>query len=150
MGLGRFAGAVGKGMFAGTAGAAAMTVSSALEARLQQRESSTVPAQAVERVLHVVPESAEDEQRLMQLAHWGYGIAWGGVRGALAGMGVPRPLAALLHGVALWSSEQVMLPKLELSAPVTEWSWEMIATDGLHHVVYVLATDVAYARLDRG
>lgn len=150
MGLGRIAGAVGKGLFAGAVGTAAMTVSSTLEAKLQQRESSMVPALAVERLLHVVPESAEDEQRLMQLAHWGYGTVWGGMRGALSGLGAARPLAALLHGAALWSFEQALLPKLELSPPVTEWSWQMIATDGLHHLVYVLATDIAYARLDRG
>jgi hypothetical protein len=53
MKLGDVAEAVGKGLFAGAAGTAAMTVSSTLEAKLRGRGMSTTPAQAATKVLDV-------------------------------------------------------------------------------------------------
>jgi hypothetical protein len=149
MGLGNIAGAVGKGLAAGLAGTVAMTVSSTTEARIRGREGSSVPAQALERTLRVVPETQEAEQRLAQLSHYGYGTAWGAVRGLIAGLGIPRRPGTVLHGALVWGSEQVLLPRLDLSPPLWEWGATEIAIDGWHHLVYVLGTDVAYAYLDR-
>lgn len=150
MGLGAVAGAVGKGLAAGLVGTVAMTVSSTLEAKLRNRGSSPTPSRALERALHVVPESPAAEARLNQVSHFSYGTAWGGARGLIACLGLPRPMGCALHGAAVWGAEQVLLPQLDLSPPGWKWGAPEIAVDALHHAVYVLATDFAYAYLDRG
>lgn len=149
MRLGSIAASVGKGLAAGVVGTLVMTVSSTLEARLRGRGDSPTPGRALERVLRVVPESAEAEQRLSQIGHYGYGTAWGAARGLIGAVGVPRSVAPLLHFAAVWGSEQVMMPKLGLSPPTWELGAKEAAVDGLHHAVYVVATDLAYAALDR-
>jgi hypothetical protein len=54
--IGDIAANVGKGLFAGAAGTAVMTVSSTLEMKLSGRGASQTPAQAAEKVLEVEPE----------------------------------------------------------------------------------------------
>jgi hypothetical protein len=73
MSLGDVAADFGKGMFAGVAGTAAMTVSSTLEMKLSGRPASQTPAEAAEKVLQVEPVSEDAEARFSNLVHWGYG-----------------------------------------------------------------------------
>lgn len=77
--IGGLAAAVGKGLAAGIAGTAAMTVSSTLEANLRGRGASTTPAQAASRLLGVAPVDEQGERRFNNLVHWGYGTAWGAI-----------------------------------------------------------------------
>ena len=149
MKLGDVAAAVGKGLFAGAAGTAAMTVSSTVEAKLRGRGASSTPAQAAAKVLGVEPVDEASEGRFSNLVHWGYGIMWGGARGLLAAAGLSGPAAAAAHFGAVWGSEQVMLPALDVTPPLTEWGMEEIAIDALHHLVYATATGMAYSLLDR-
>ena len=53
MKLGEIAASVGKGLFAGVAGTAAMTVSSTLEMKIRDRQVSNTPAEAASKVLGV-------------------------------------------------------------------------------------------------
>lgn len=149
MRLGSIAASAGKGLAAGLAGTIVMTVSSTLEARLRKRGSSPTPGRALERVLHVVPEGPEAEQRLSQIGHYGYGTAWGAARGLIAALGIPRALAPVTHWAAVWGAGQAMMPRLGLSPPTWKLGAREAAVDAFHHVVYVVATDVAYAALDR-
>ena len=149
MKLGDVAAAVGKGLFAGVVGTAAMTASSTIEAKLRGRGSSSTPGQAVAKVLGVEPVDEESEARFSNLVHWGYGTAWGGARGLLEAAGLSGPAATAAHFGAVWGSEQVMLPALDVTPPLTEWGAEEIAIDTFHHLVYVTATGVAYTLLDR-
>lgn len=149
MRLGRIAASVGKGLAAGIVGTLAMTVSSTLEMRLTKREASPTPGRALERVLRVVPESADAEERLSQIGHYGYGTAWGAARGLIDALGIPRPLAPVTHFGAVWGAEQALMPKLQLSPPTWQLGARAAATDAWHHVVYVVATDLAYVALDR-
>ena len=147
--LGDVAADFGKGLFAGLAGTAAMTVSSTLEMKLSGRGESTTPAQAAEEVLDVEPPDEGAESRFSNLVHWGYGTGWGGVRGLLASAGLSGPAATAAHLGLVWGSEQVILPALDVSAPVFKYGGKAVATDLLHHTVYVAATGLAYAYLDR-
>jgi len=149
MGIGEIAAAVGKGLLAGLAGTAVMTVSSTLEAKLSGRGASSTPADAVKAVLGVEPTSDAGEQRLNTIAHWGYGTGWGTVRGLLAAAGVRGPVACLAHFGAVWGSAQVMLPALGVASPTWEYGAKATATDVLHHVVYAFATSAAYEWLER-
>ncbi|MDQ2672006.1 MAG: hypothetical protein M3Y38_04190, partial [Actinomycetota bacterium] len=58
-------------------------------------------------------------------------------------------LATAAHLGLVWGAEQVVLPTLDVSAPVFKYGGKAIATDLLHHVVYATATGLAYSYLDR-
>jgi hypothetical protein len=142
---------VGKGLVAGFAGTAAMTVSSTLEQHLRGRAASTAPADATAKVLGIAEFSTPGaKNRFSNLVHWGYGTGWGVVRGLLAAAGLRPAAATLAHGAAVWGNEQVMLPVLDVAPPVYMWPREEVAIDAFHHLVYVTATGVAYGLLDRG
>jgi hypothetical protein len=147
--LGDVAAAFGKGVFAGLAGTAVMTLSSTIEMKVRGRPPSSTPALAAAKVLGVEPVDEEAKARFSNLVHWGYGTAWGGARGLLAAAGLSGPAATTAHLGAVWGSEQVMLPALGVTPPLTEWGVKEVAIDELHHLVYAGATGVAYSLLDR-
>jgi hypothetical protein len=147
--LGDVAAAFGKGIFAGVAGTAVMTISSTIEMKLRGRPASSAPAQAATKVLGVQPIDEESEARFSSLVHWGYGSAWGGARGLLGVAGLSGPAATAAHFGAVWGTEQVMLPALRVTPPLTEWGMQEVAIDALHHLVYAGATGIAYSLLDR-
>ena len=121
MKLGNVASDFGKGIFAGVAGTAAMTLSSTLEMKVRGRPASSTPALAAAKVLGVEPVDEEAKAHFSNLVHWGYGTVWGGVRGLLAAAGLSGPAATAAHFGAVWGSEQVMLPALGVTPPLTEW-----------------------------
>ena len=143
------ASSIGKGLVAGLVGTAAMTVSSSVEARTRHRAPSTAPARATTRLLGI--REFEDDiaaARFSDLSHWGYGTAWGVVRGLLGAMGLSPAAATVVHGAAVWGSAQVMLPALEVAPPFIFWGRKEIAIDLWHHSVYALATGIAYRLID--
>jgi hypothetical protein len=142
---------IGKGLAAGFVGTVAMTLSSTLEARLRKREASSAPADAAAKVLGI-REFDDDgaRKRFGTLVHWGYGTGWGATRGLLRSAGLSPTGATLTHYCALWGSEQVALPVLDVAPPLTMWGGAEVAIDAWHHVVYVLATSAAYELLDAG
>lgn len=140
---------VGKGLFAGVVGTAAMTASSSLEAKLRDRGASTAPADAAGKVLGVQPRDPEGKARFANVVHWSYGTGWGAARGAIATTGLHGTKATLAHFAAVWGSAQVMLPALDVAPPAWESAPEEIGIDALHHLVYAVATTAAYAALDR-
>jgi len=146
---GDIAAAVGKGLAAGAVGTAAMTISSTLEAKLRDRESSTAPADAAAKVLGVKPEGEAEQARFSNLVHWGYGTGWGAVRGLLAAVGLRARGAGVAHFGAVWGSELVMLPKLGVAPPLKEWGAKEVGVDAFHHLVYATATSLAYGFLTR-
>lgn len=148
MTLGNIAAAVGKGLVAGAVGTAAMTVSSTVEMKLRGRKGSSAPAQAAGKVLGVEPVGETEEQRFSNLVHWSYGTGWGAVRGLLAALGLSGAPATGAHMAAVWGTELAMLPALDVAPPVTEWGVKEAAVDAFHHLVYAIATGLAYVALD--
>ena len=116
---------IGRGLVAGFAGTAAMTISSTLDF-----------------------EDDRAQARFNDLSHWGYGTGWGVVRGLLSALGLSPRAATLAHGAAVYGAAQVTLPALEIAPPVVFWPKEEIAIDAFHHAVYAAATGGAYALLD--
>ena len=146
---GDVASAVGKGLFAGAAGTAAMTVSSTLEMKIRGRAASTAPATAAAKVLGVEPTGESEKERFSNVVHWGYGSGWGAARGVLGALGLSGTGATIAHFGAVWGSEQVMLPSLGVAPPFWTWGAKEVAIDAFHHAVYVAATSAAYEFLDR-
>ena len=145
---GKLATSIGKGLIAGFAGTAAMTISSTLEARLRGRAPSSAPARATAKVLGISSfEDSVAQARFNDLSHWGYGTGWGVIRGLLAAAGLSPRKATAAHGAAVWGSAQVTLPALDIAPPAIFWPKEEIAIDAFHHTVYALATGIAYELL---
>lgn len=149
MTMGDVAGLVGRGLFAGAIGTAAMTVSSTAEMKRRGREGSTAPADAAAKVLGVEPTGDAEKARFSTVVHWAYGTGWGAVRGLVAAAGVRNPAAGFLHLGLVWGSELVMLPALEVVPPVKQWGTKELAIDAFHHTVYATATSLAFAVLAR-
>lgn len=128
----------GKGALAGVLATAAMTVSSTMEAKLRGRKPSSAPADAAGKVLGVEPKNPNSEARFGQLVHWIYGTAWGGVGGTIR-VALPEPAASVAHFAALWGTEILMLPGLDVAPSIKEWGAKEMAIDIAHHLVYVAA-----------
>ena len=145
----RFARAIGKGVVAGVAGTAAMTVSSTIEAKLRGRAFSDAPARATAKVLGIKEfENGRAKARFSDLSHWGYGTTWGIARALLREFGLGPKAATPAHFAAVWGSAAVMLPALEIAPPFVFWGAEEVAIDVFHHLVYAAATGAAYELLD--
>lgn len=139
--------ALGRGLVAGAIGTAAMTVSSSIEAKLRHREGSSAPADAASQVLGVEPTTDQGKARFSTVVHWSYGSAWGVMRGLLGLAGAPDIVAGVAHFATVWGSELVMLPRLGVAPPLSEWGSKELAIDAWHHTVYVTATSIAYRYL---
>ncbi len=148
MRVGDIASAIGKGLFAGAVGTAAMTISSTIEQRIRGREPSTTPVKAVEEALPIEVEE-EKEEKVSNLVHWAYGTAWGAPRGILAALGLPPRVATGLHFAAVWGAALFTLPRLKATPPVREWGGKEIAIDAWHHAVYAVAAGAAFSWIDR-
>lgn len=142
-------GVLARGVAAGLAGTAAMTVSSTVEARLRGRPASTAPARAAQKVLGIeefVSEGAQE--RFSTAVHWGYGTGWGVARALLGTLGLSPAVAAPTHFAAMWGGALAMLPALGVTPPPTRWGREEVAIDLFHHLVYEGSTSLAYELLD--
>lgn len=149
MTLGDVMGSVGRGLAAGAVGTGVMTVFQMIEMRMEERGQSRTPAQAIERVLDIQPRSERAEERLTNIVHFGYGTAWGGIRGLLGAMGLPAAVATPAHALLVSGAAAATLPRLDLAPPVREWGKKQVAMDLLRHGVYALATGLAYEWLER-
>lgn len=140
---------VGRGLLAGLAGTAAVTVSQAIEMELTGREPSTTPAEAVEKVLGIRAIDGEHKTQLAQLVHWGYGTSWGLFRSFLDLIGVRGPAANKVHWIAIWATATAMLPGLEVAPPAWEWPTKMHVVEGIHHLVYADMAGMMYDLMSR-
>jgi hypothetical protein len=146
---GELAAAAGVGLAAGLAGTAAMSLSSTIEAKVGHREPSTAPADAASKLLGVKPEGDQQAKRFNIIVHWVYGTSWGAVRGLLGCTGLPAPAASAVHMLLLWGSEQVTLPALGVSPPLTRQGATEAAINAWHTLVYAAAAGAAYEALNR-
>ena len=144
------AGTMGRSFVAGLAGTAVMTVAQQIEMKLSDRPPSNAPAEAVEKVFHLAPKLDDDaERRRASLVHFGYGTAWGGVRGLLSAAGLRGASGTLAHLGLVMGAAAVMLPRLGLAPPLREWGGKQIAKDLLFHGIYAVATGFALGWLER-
>jgi hypothetical protein len=145
------ASAVGKGLLAGFAGTAAMTVSSTLEARLRGRAASSAPARATAKMLGI-KEFDNDiaRARFNDLSHWATAPAGACSAACSRPSGMTPRAATAAHGAAIYGAAQVTLPALDIAPPVVFWPKEEVAIDVFHHAVYAAATGAAYELIGNG
>lgn len=148
--LGELAGAIGKGLLAGLAGTAAITLSQMIEMKITKREASDAPVKVASEVTGAAPANDSQKEKLSNEIHYAYGTSWGVVRGLLGLAGLKGMPATLVHFGAIWATELIMLPKYDAAPPVNEQEPKSIAIDALHHAVYAIAAGLAYDALDAG
>jgi hypothetical protein len=142
---GSVATAAGLGLAAGLAGTAAMSVSTAIETRLGAEPASTAAAAVASRLLNIRPGT----KWFAALVHLGYGSAWGLARAALGSLRLSAPAATAVHLAALWTSEQIALPALGVTAPVTRQRPSDVAVEAWNCLAYAAVTSAVYELLDR-
>ncbi|GAA4913075.1 hypothetical protein [Mucilaginibacter defluvii] len=148
--LGELGGAIGKGILAGLAGTAAITISQMIEMKINKREPSDAPIKVVQETADVAPVSEEQKEKVSQEIHWVYGTTWGIARGLISLTGLKGLPATAVHFAAVWGAALVMLPKYNAAPPVTEEEPKSVAIDALHHAVYATAAGFAFDALDAG
>ncbi|RDV13558.1 hypothetical protein DXT99_18640 [Pontibacter diazotrophicus] len=166
--LAKGGGILGKGLIAGFAGTAAITISQMIEMSITKRSMSDAPAKVGGKALGVEPrgkaelekekaasdkDEASDElkeevesnkEQFEQLMHFGYGTGWGVARSALDLADIRGVRASAIHFGAIWGTAQIMLPANNAAKPITEWSAKQIAIDLFHHAVYAFAAGAVY------
>ena len=110
-------------------------------------DSVAAPAQVGRRLYEGFTQRPLDERwaRLTNnVMHWGYGVAWGGVLGVLAGS-LPRRrlLEGPAFGASVWASSYVALPLAGLYKPIWKYSVGELAPDLAAHLIYGTVTDLA-------
>lgn len=145
---GKLAFALGKGIIAGIAGTAAITLSQMIEMKISGRKPSDAPAKAVNKVLHIKAVNKNYRPLFVQEVHWTYGTLWGLARGVMGLAGLNGLPATAAHWAAVWSTEMVMLPSIDVAPPVSEWGGKEISKDGMHHLVYAVAAGLVYDAID--
>jgi len=148
--LGELAGAIGKGLLAGLAGTAAITLSQMIEMKITKREPSDAPVKVASQVTGAAPADDSQKEKLNNEIHYAYGTSWGIVRGLLGFAGLKGVPATLVHFGAIWATELIMLPKYDAAPPVNEQEPKSVAIDALHHAVYAVAAGLVYDALDAG
>lgn len=145
---GKVAYALGKGIIAGLAGTAAITASQMIEMKITERKPSDTPAKAVNKVLDVKATDEQHKEEFVQEVHWTYGTVWGIARSVFDLVGLKGIPGTAAHYAAIWGTEMIMLPSIDVAEPVTKWGAAAIAKDGLHHLVYAVAAGLVYDAID--
>ena len=149
MRVGDIASAIGKGLVAGAVGTVAITASEMIGNKVRGEEPSDTPAEATQKVLDVEPRNEQAKKRLTNVAHFGYGTAWGVPRGLLGLVGLSAIPATLVHFAAVQAVAMTMLPALDVAPPPTEWDRKELGLEAFHHLLYAAAATLAFAFLDR-
>jgi hypothetical protein len=85
-----------RGLVAGVAGVAAMTLAEKVEQQFTRRPNSFVPGHTLERLLGL-PRKPDAERLWLNWAmHWGQGIVLGAARGLMAERGLRGPVGSFL------------------------------------------------------
>jgi hypothetical protein len=134
-----------RGVLAGTAGTATMTLAYATERKLRHRGSepldyddSLVPGQIVASVMHLPDVTAREDHELGLILRWTYGSAFGLFHGFLRRR-VGEPWASAVFGGTLMSATLTLFPLLGRTQPPWRWKPDVLATAFGTHAAYVAA-----------
>ena len=136
-----------RGLLAGLAGVAAMTLAEKAEQAITGRPNSYVPARTLERLLGQ-PRKPDEERLGMNWAmHWGQGILLGAVRGLMAEGGVRGPIGSFLHLNLRLLNDQTLENLTGVGAPPWTWPVDEQVVDLLGKGVYAFVTGMVADRL---
>lgn len=148
--LGEFGSVIGKGLLAGLAATAAITLSQMIEMKITGRKPSEAPVKVAKETTGIKPQNEAQKEKVSQEIHWAYGTSWGIARGIIGLTGLKGVTAAIVHFGAIWGTSIIILPTFNASPPITEDDPKAIAIDGLHHAIYAATAGLVYDMLDAG
>jgi hypothetical protein len=131
---------LGKGLLAGAAGAAAMTVCEKIEQIITHRPDSYVPGHTLERLLGLPTKPDSERLGLNWAMHWGQGIVLGAVRGLMAEKGIRGPVGSFLFMNLRLLNDQTLENATGVGALPWTWPVDEQVIDLLHKASYAFAT----------
>jgi hypothetical protein len=141
--------ALGRGIVAGVAATAAMTVATTAEMKLRGREPSTAPAKVAGRLLGVKPRKRSGD-RFATVAHLAAGTSLGTTRGLLDVAGVHGRAAPAAFFAVAWTPDLVVVPAAGAAPPPWRWGMTELAISAAHHAIYAAAGERTYRALASG
>jgi hypothetical protein len=136
-----------RGLLAGAAGVAVMTLAEKIEQAFTGRPNSYVPAHTLERLLGL-PEKPDSERLPLNWAmHWGQGIVLGAVRAIMAQHGIRGPAASFLFLNLRLLNDQTLENATGVGAPPWTWPIDEQVVDILHKAIYAYVTGAVADRL---
>lgn len=139
-----------RGLVAGLAGVAAMTVGEKLEQLFSRRPNSYVPAHTLERLLGLPHRPDKERLWLNWAMHWGQGIALGPVRALMAERGLRGPVGSFLFLNLRFLNDQTLENATGVGAPPWTWPTDEQTIDLMHKAVYAFTTGAVADSLARG
>jgi hypothetical protein len=141
--------ALGRGLVAGVAATAAMTLASTAEMKLRRREPSTAPAKVAGKLLGVKPRKRSGD-RFATVAHATAGISLGATRGLLDVAGVRGPAAPAAFFAIAWMPDLAVVPAAGAAPPPWRWGAKEVAISAAHHAIYAATGEATYRALADG
>ena len=135
-----------RGLLAGAAGVAAMTLAEKIEQSLTGRPNSFVPAHTLQRLLSRSPRDRDDVWMNWAM-HWGQGIALGPLRALMAEQGMRGSVASFLFLNARLFNDQALENATGAGAPPWTWPFDEQRVDLLHKAIYAFVTGYVADRL---
>ncbi|UEM25345.1 hypothetical protein JL100_035415 (plasmid) [Skermanella mucosa] len=136
-----------RGLLAGVAGVAAMTLAEKLEQAVTGRPNSYVPAHTLERLLGLPERPDRERLGLNWTMHWGQGILLGAVRALMARHGIRGPVGSFIFLNLRLINDQSLENATGVGALPWTWPRDEQAIDLLHKAVYAYATGLVADRL---
>jgi hypothetical protein len=153
-----------RGVVAGVAGTAAMTAYQLGVAKLRGKPPATevperwadapAPAQVAKKAADALGGghhvTLADVPLLTNVMHWLYGVSWGAIYGAAAGVASPPPaVGGIAFGAGVWSAGYAQLVPLGIYKPPWDYPPHEVAFDLSYHLVYGIGVAAAFAALER-
>jgi hypothetical protein len=138
-----------RGLLAGAAGVAAMTIAEKIEQSLTGRPNSFVPAHTLQRLLGR-SQPDRDDIVMNWAMHWGQGIALGPLRALMAEHGMRGSVASFLFLNARLFNDQALENVTGAGAPPWTWPLDEQRIDLLHKAIYAFVTGYVADRLATG
>lgn len=139
-----------RGLLAGAAGVAAMTLVEKAEQKLTARPNSYVPAHTLEKLLGQPHKPDRERLGMNWTMHWGQGILLGAVRGLMAEAGVRGPAGSFLHLNLRLLNDQTLENATGVGALPWTWPVDEQWIDLLGKGVYSFVTGAVADRLVQG
>lgn len=137
-------------LVAGFLGTIVMTLGQVFEMRLTGRTGSFSPAIAFSKVFGIDFEALTEKNKtvLNYGAHFLYGTVWAVPFVLLLLAGFTNYLSMLLvYFLIVWVQGMLVVPLLGIAPPPWRWGVGSLSKDGMHHLIYALATSLVLIKL---
>jgi hypothetical protein len=136
-----------KGVLAGLAGVAVMTVGEKLEQAVTKRPNSYVPAHTLERLLGLPTRPDRDRIWLNWAMHYGQGVMLGLLRAIMARGGIRGPVGSFMLLNARLLNDQTLENATGVGALPWTWPVNEQVIDLIHKAVFAFTTGVITDRI---